>query len=260
MLGTANLLDVVRRTPSVRAIVVVTSDKCYENSGLPVAVPGKRRPRRRRPLQREQGVLGDHHVRLSPHVLRGGQPAVATARAGNVIGGGDWSRDRLIPDIVRALTQSTDPRLRFPGATRPWQHVLDAVHGYVTLAEHLLAHGQQYADGWNFGPSDESGCTVLDLAERFLTAWGSSRSVVVESRVAPNESLALRLDSTRARQALGWSPRLNLDEAIQRTAAWYHAWSDDQHGVTLTEAQIEQFLRAAERADSASPQPVLNAV
>jgi CDP-glucose 4,6-dehydratase len=241
VMGTANVLDAIRRTPSVRAVVIVTSDKCYENVGWPWPYRENEAMGGEDPYSSSKGCAELVTSAYRRTYFAAGAPAVASARAGNVIGGGDWSRDRLVPDVVRALTGDRAPVLRYPGAIRPWQHVLDAVNGYAMLAQALLRDGTRFAEGWNFGPSESSVCNVADLAQRFLRAWGSERTAVVESAVAPHEAFTLRLDSTRARQSLAWRPHLELDDAIAWSAQWYREWYDGAGAAAATAAQIERF-------------------
>jgi CDP-glucose 4,6-dehydratase len=241
VMGTAHVLDAIRRTPSVRAVVIVTSDKCYENVGWPWPYRETEAMGGEDPYSSSKGCAELVTSAYRRTYFSEGKPAVASARAGNVIGGGDWSRDRLIPDLVRALAENRAPALRYPGAIRPWQHVLDAINGYVMLAESLLRDGGCFAEGWNFGPSESSACTVAELTQRFLSAWGTERRALVESAAAPHEAFTLRLDSTRARLSLGWRPRLELDDAITWTAAWYRAWHDGTSVAQATQRQIERF-------------------
>ncbi len=241
IMGTAHVLDALRRAPSVRAAVIVTSDKCYENVGWAW------------PYRETEALWGDDPYSSSKGCAElvtsayrrtyfsDGRPAVASARAGNVIGGGDWSRDRLIPDLVRALTENRNPTLRFPGAIRPWQHVLDAINGYAMLAQALLRDGRRCAEAWNFGPSESSACNVADLAQQFLRAWGTERVAMVESAVAPHEAFTLRLDSTLARLRLDWRPQLELADAIAWTAEWYRVWNDRANVAEVTQRQIDRF-------------------
>jgi CDP-glucose 4,6-dehydratase len=240
VMGTVHLLEAVRRTPSVAAVVVVTSDKCYENDGRSEPYGEGEAMGGHDPYSSSKGAAELVAAAYRRTYFSTGPP-VATARAGNVIGGGDWSKDRLIPDLVRALAADRDPRLRFPGAVRPWQHVLDALNGYLMLADRLLADGTPFAGAWNFGPSESSGCTVAAIAEMFLASWGSAHRCIIESTVAPNEAPSLRLDSSRARMLLGWSPHLDIAPAIDTTARWYRAWlgGADMRVFTLTD--VAQF-------------------
>jgi CDP-glucose 4,6-dehydratase len=224
VLGTVNLLEAVRATPSVRAIVVVTSDKCYEH-GEPVRG------------YRENDRLGGHDpysvskacaemvcsaYRNSFFESEQHQVSLATVRAGNVIGGGDWSEDRIVPDAVRAIAQGVTLRVRNPRSVRPWQHVLEPLAGYLTLAERLWREGEGYTGAWNFGPWAEDAVAVSTLADRFVHCWGARaawRSEETDS--GPRESNCLKLDCSKAHTLLGWRPCLNLQETIELTVSWY---------------------------------------
>jgi CDP-glucose 4,6-dehydratase len=236
VMGTVHVLDAIRRVPSVRAAVIVTSDKCYENVGWLWPYRESEPMGGHDPYSSSKGAA-ELMVSAYRRTYFGNGPAVASARAGNVIGGGDWSPSRLIPDIVRALVADRAPSLRFPGATRPWQHVLDAISGYQLLGHRLLEDGAQFADAWNFGPDERSACTVLEMANLFLGNWQTHHTCVVESEIAPHEAAVLRLDSSRAHKLLGWSSAHDLEAAVAATAGWYHAWhdGDDMRAVTLAD-------------------------
>lgn len=224
VLGTVHLLDAVRRAPSVRAVVAVTSDKCYRNEEW---VWG----------YRESDRLGGHDpysgskgaAELAVEALRSSffdparEPAaaaVATARAGNVIGGGDWAADRLVPDIVGSLLRGEATRIRNPQATRPWQFVLEPLHGYLMLAERLHEEGHAYAEAWNFGPGEESERTVGWVAERLHGLWGDGAPWRHDPDAGPPESTFLKLDASKARARLGWRPKLDLETALEWIAGW----------------------------------------
>ena len=248
--GTVNLLEAVRRTPSVRACVVVTSDKCYENREWHYAY-------------REDDSLGGHDPYSSSKgaaelavsswrrsFFSGNDAArIATARAGNVIGGGDRSRDRIVVDFVNAANADRPLVLRSPRATRPWQHVLVPVSGYLTLAARLLQpDGAAFTEAWNFGPSDADAVSVETLTRLLVAAWGSS-SVRWESEgEAPHEAARLRLDCGKALARLGWRSVWNVDEAVRRTIAWYRL--ERAHGDTagLVRSQIAEYVQAARAA------------
>jgi CDP-glucose 4,6-dehydratase len=239
VMGTVHVLDAVRRTPSVEAIVVVTSDKCYENSG-------SERPYResdpmggKDPYSSSKGCTELATTAFRRTYFTTGTH-VATARAGNVIGGGDWSTDRIVPDIARALAAGQEPVLRFPKAVRPWQHVLDAIAGYVLLAEGLRER-DDLSTAWNFGPDESSIRTVAEVTEGFMTAWGVQPVYRVETPGAEFEARMLRLDSSFARGTLGWSPALPFDEAIAWTARWYRAWNDGGDLKALTAEQLRGY-------------------
>jgi CDP-glucose 4,6-dehydratase len=223
VMGTVHLLEAARQTESVRAVVAVTSDKCYENKewlwgyreGEPMGGHD--------PYSASKGCaeLVAAAYRRSYFAGAGCRAGIATARAGNVIGGGDWALDRVVPDAVRALTQGLPFVARRPASVRPWQHVLEPLRGYLTLAERLCSEPHEYGEAWNFGPRDEDAVPVADLLERFVGHWGSGRWQAEPALNGPHEAKLLRLDSAKAHHRLGWHLALELDEAIQMTADWY---------------------------------------
>jgi len=240
VLGTTNVLDAVRATPGVRAVVVVTSDKVYEPhaDGSP---------------HNEDDQLGGVDAYSSSKAacelvaaayrrsyLAPAGIALATARAGNVIGGGDWATDRVVPDVVRALGRGEPVPLRHPGAVRPWQHVLDPLHGYLMLAERLLEGGAPEA--LNFGPDPDEACTVAQLVDRLTDGFGGKPGWRKDGDAPPvPETAALRLDATRAHKTLGWAPRLDIDACLRWTVEWYAAQSAGEDARALTLRQIEAF-------------------
>lgn len=249
VIGTARVLDAVRRTPGVAAVVSVTTDKCYENKEWVWPY-------------RETDPLGGYDPYSSSKacaelvsasfrqsyfpVSQLGQPnghgvALATARAGNVIGGGDWSNDRLIPDLVLGCLAGQPVRIRNPHAIRPWQHVLEPLHGYLLLAEKLLTHDPRFATAYNFGPFESDARPVGWIADQLTTAWGEGASWQHDDAPAPHEAGYLKLDSSRARADLGWTPQLRLQQALTLLVSWYKAWhaGDDMHAFTLQ--QISQY-------------------
>ncbi|WP_109486748.1 CDP-glucose 4,6-dehydratase [Occallatibacter savannae] len=246
VMGTANLLEAVRKTSSVRAVVCVTTDKCYQNREW--AWP-----------YRETDPLGGHDPyssskaaaeivvsafrdsyfplnRLSDHRV-----AIATARAGNVIGGGDWSEDRLIPDLIRGFESGKPVLIRRPNAIRPWQHVLEPLHGYITLAEHLLAGRAEAASAFNFGPSEDDAWPVERIADRMVNLWGAGASWVRDNAPSVHEAHYLKLDSSKARAELGWRPSLNLQAALDWTLHWYRLRATGADMAAETRAQIAQY-------------------
>ncbi|MCX5510521.1 CDP-glucose 4,6-dehydratase [Pseudomonas sp. BJa3] len=239
--GTLNLLEAVRQCDTVRAVLVVTSDKCYEN-------------REWLWPYREQDALGGHDPYSSSKAcvellcaswrdsfLRERGVALATARAGNVIGGGDWSADRLLPDILRAWDADETLTLRYPDAVRPWQHVLDPLHGYLLLAQALVEQGQAVAQAWNFGPDSQGTATVGEVVQAMAGLWPGEARWTVESLGQPHEAGLLTLDSSRARQLLGWRPRWGLPQALQRTLDWHRAWRDGQDMQQYSRVQIAAY-------------------
>ena len=246
VLGTANVHEAIRHSTSVRAVVVVTSDKCYED-------------RQDSRGHREGDRLGGHDpyanskacAELVTQAFRDSYfsvsgPRVATARAGNVVGGGDWSEDRLVPDVYRALLVDQPVRLRNPQAVRPWQHVLDSLSGYLLLVQRLMADdGTAFAGAWNFGPDDADTRTVLEVVEKLLQRWTPPGHWVQDAETHPRETFALRLDSGEARRRLGWRPKLSLDE----TLAWVDEWYASSHnGADMRAATLAQLNRYAQVA------------
>jgi CDP-glucose 4,6-dehydratase len=222
VVGTANLLEQLRRAPSVRAVVVVTSDKVYANTGAA------------RPFAEGDPLGGSDPYSASKALAellvegwRAGlgdapQLAVSTARAGNVIGGGDRGAERLLPDAWRALERGAPLRLRYPEATRPWQFVLDPLHGYILLAERLVCDPSHAPEAVNFGPDDGSSTTVREVVERLFRVAGAGRWEPADEP-APPEARSLALDSALARRVLGWTARVPLDAALEWTAMWWRA-------------------------------------
>jgi len=239
VLGTMNVLEAVRATPSVKSVVVVTTDKCYQNREW--AKP-----------YREDDALGGHDPYSASKACAeivsaawrdaflGGHVALATARAGNVIGGGDWAADRLIPDAFRAWQDARALTIRYPHAVRPWQHVLDALAGYLQLGEHLADGAGQGA--WNFGPAAEDCLPVQDLLQILAQRWGGGGAWVVDAAPQLHEAGLLRLDSAKARAGLGWRPALKLEQALAVTVDWQQAWRRGEDMRRFTLGQIDQYM------------------
>lgn len=248
VLGTANVLEAVRRTGHARAVVVVTSDKCYENREW---VWGYRE---RDPLggfdpyssskacaELATAAWRNAVFGAAEHARHG--TAVATARAGNVIGGGDFAPDRLVPDLVRAALSDRAPRLRHPDAVRPWQHVLDPLNGYLVLAERLLSEGPAWGGAWNFGPAEGDARPVRWVAERVRAALPGALPWEPAGAAAPHEAATLRLDVSKAIARLRWRPRWSLAAGIDRTVEWYRAHAAGAEMRKHTLGQIEAFAR-----------------
>ncbi len=229
VMGTAHVLEAVRRTPSVRVAVIVTSDKCYENREWVWGYRENEPMGGHDPYSSSKGCaeLVTNAYRCSyfnvseytNHKL-----AVATVRAGNVIGGGDWADDRLIPDFMRAILAGRPLIIRNPDAIRPWQHVLDPLSGYMLLAERLWAAGPEFAEAWNFGPHEENAKSVEWIVERLMQLWGGSASWQLDGREHPHEAHYLKLDSSKARMKLGWQPRWDIETALKSVIEWYRAY------------------------------------
>jgi CDP-glucose 4,6-dehydratase len=240
VMGTVNLFEAVRTTPGIAAVVNVTTDKCYEIQEWPWPY-------------READALGGHDPYSSSKAcseivtaayrrsfMESGGVHLASARAGNVIGGGDWALDRLLPDFLRALDAGEPLVVRSPSATRPWQHVLEPLSGYLALAKRLFTDGPTFADAWNFGPTDADARTVSWIVEYLCSRVASASSTTV-SNLQPHEAHSLRLDSSKAHAALGWRPRWNLDTALERALEWHLAWRRGEDMATTSLAQIAAY-------------------
>jgi len=240
VLGTVHLFEAVRRAGGVRVIVNVTSDKCYEN-------------REQDRGYAEDDAMGGHDpyssskgcAELVTAAYRRSffapenSTVLTSARAGNVIGGGDWAADRLVPDLVRAARAGREARIRNPNATRPWQHVLDPLHGYLLLAERAW-HDPALAGGWNFGPDERDAVPVGRIADGFASRWGSGAAWAADPGEHPHEARYLKLDCAKARSRLGWAPRLPLAAALDWTVEWYRA---DAAGADVRALSLEQTRR-----------------
>jgi CDP-glucose 4,6-dehydratase len=245
VLGTAHLLDAVRRVPSVRSIVVVTSDKCYENRGDQRAHRESDRLGGADPYSSSKAAaeIVTSAFRRSFFTSARDERGVglASARAGNVIGGGDWGTDRLIPDVMRATIDGRNLLIRHPHAVRPWQHVLEPMSGYLTLAEKLWREPERFSESWNFGPSGSETLSVSALLECLRELWGPGLSWQFHDGAHPHEAHYLSLDCTKSRVELGWEPRWNLNSALEATVQWYKAYQSRQDVRLLVQEQIRSY-------------------
>ena len=254
VMGTVHLLEAVRKTPSVRAVVNVTSDKCYENKewiwgyrenepmgGFDPYSSSKGCAELVTASYRQsffQSSTINHNPSTIPH-----QPstAVATARAGNVIGGGDWADDRLIPDILRAISEGRPVIIRNPHAIRPWQHVLEPLSGYLQLAQRLYEEGATFAEGWNFGPHDEDAKPVQWIVEQLTQQWGGDASWKLDNADHPHEAHYLKLDCSKAKMRLDWQPRWDLAHTLEMIVEWQRAYLANEDMRNLTLEQIAAY-------------------
>jgi CDP-glucose 4,6-dehydratase len=245
VMGTVHVLEACRSTESVKGIVCVTSDKCYEN-------------REWLWPYREADPMGGHdpyssskgaaELVISAYRRSFFQQGagVASVRAGNVIGGGDWATDRLVPDIIRSLLAGQSPQIRNPASIRPWQHVLDALSGYLMIGERLLDGQDSSACAWNFGPSDDDTQPVSWIVDQMLAAWPERISWEYPEGVQPHEAVLLKLDSSKARTELGWRPRFRLKEALQKIIEWHCALDAGEDGRGVSLRQLNEYEMSGE--------------
>ena len=245
VMGTVNLLEAVRASDGVRAVVNVTSDKCYDNREWDWGYREDEPMGGHDPYSNSKGCaeLVTDALRRS-FFSRPDSARIASARAGNVIGGGDWAVDRLVPDIMRGVLGGEPIRIRNPHSIRPWQHVLNPLSGYLVLAE-ALAGSADVARGWNFGPAEEDARPVSWIVERIDERWDGDLSWSTDDGPHPHEARYLKLDSSRARAHLSWRPAWNLEQGLDAVVAWYRALRDAEDLRAVTVGQIESFQYAA---------------
>jgi len=272
VLGTANVLEAVRSAPAVQAVVIVTTDKCYENHSFATqgyATQGYQnlsyqnlgyQNHEHHKAFRESDRLGGFDPYSSSKAAaelvtaafrqsffssgeRGANPGIATARAGNVVGGGDWAADRLVADVMRAAIDGGEILIRNPHAVRPWQHVLDPLCGYLMLTERLCADPGRFSGAWNFGPDQTEAVQVSEVLNRLRDLWGQSVAWPVRGnhRDHPHETAYLSLDCTKAKLQLGWTPQWNLNIALEATVRWYKAYQAHQDVRRLAQEQIQSY-------------------
>lgn len=243
VMGSVNLLEAVRQCESVRSLVYITSDKCYENLEW---VWG----------YRENDRLGGHdpysaskaaaEIAFAAYArsffAQRPELGAATVRAGNVIGGGDWAVDRIVPDCIRAIALAKPVVLRNPNATRPWQHVLEPLAGYLLLAARLREQPVTYSGAWNFGPPSSEVCTVLEVAERIVSRFGRGSIVIEAGEARAHEANLLQLNCDKASQLLGWRPRWNVEQTLAATADWYKAVMDGAETAAVTQQQLRDYF------------------
>ena len=246
VMGTVHLLEAVRATSSVKAVVNITTDKCYENREWVWGYRENEPMGGFDPYSSSKGcaelvTAAYRNSFFQPSTINHQpSPAVATARAGNVIGGGDWAADRLIPDLLRAMDAGETLKLRSPQSTRPWQHALEPLAGYLLLAERLYTDGAAFAEAWNFGPSDEDARSVQWIVES-LSEMHEGVNWRCDETLQPHEAHCLKLDSSKARHQLGWQPRWRLQAALQKTLEWHEAWRNAEDMRSITLAQILDY-------------------
>jgi CDP-glucose 4,6-dehydratase len=229
----------------VRAIVNVTTDKCYENREWEWGYREGEPMGGHDPYSNSKGCSELVTSAYRRSFFQSSGIALASARAGNVIGGGDWAVDRLLPDILRAFERDQPVVIRNPHATRPWQHVLEPLSGYLSLAEKLYTEGQVWAEGWNFGPHDEDARPVQWIVEHMVEAWGQGANWQLDGGLHPHEANYLKLDISKAKSRLGWHPRWDLAVALGHITTWHRAWLDKKDMRAQCLAQIQQYSATA---------------
>jgi CDP-glucose 4,6-dehydratase len=247
VMGSVHVLEAARRTKGIRAVVMVTSDKCYDNKEWVWGYRENEPMGGYDPYSNSKGCAelvtsAYRNSFFNPEHYEEHGVAVASARAGNVIGGGDWAADRLIPDMIRAICDGAAVRIRSPHAIRPWQHVLEPLSGYLALAEKLVIDGAAYASGWNFGPRPEDAKPVDWIANCLAAEWGGAARWFLDENPQPHEAQYLKLDISKAEAILGWTPKWRLEQAIKQIVLWH---KDEIAGAdmrALTLSQIDQYL------------------
>lgn len=237
--GTVHVLDACRQAPDLKAIVCVTSDKCYENREWVWPYRETDPMGGYDPYSSSKGAAELVVAAYRRSYFNEG-PLLASVRAGNVIGGGDWALDRLVPDIIRAMIRGEAPEIRSPASVRPWQHVLEALGGYLLIAQHLAKGETSVASGWNFGPADDDMRPVSWIADRLTSAWGKP-GWVNASGPQPHEAKLLRLDCSKVRSELGWRPVLGLGEALDTIVEWHRCVEQDGDALAISLSQLDDY-------------------
>jgi CDP-glucose 4,6-dehydratase len=254
VMGTVHVFEACRQCSTVRAIVNITSDKAYENIEKDVAYTETDRMGGYDPYSASKGcaeLVVNSYRRSFFHLDQYGsthQLLLASARAGNVIGGGDWAEDRLVPDIVKSSVAGTPVRIRNPKATRPWQHVLEPLSGYLLLGRLLLEEKKEHADGWNFGPLNNETLRVEEVLQKMKAVWPELEYELEQGHEQPHEAMLLKLDITKAHERLGWQPVWGMDTAIEKTARWYKRYYDA--GELMTSLDLETYIQDAKAKNS----------
>jgi CDP-glucose 4,6-dehydratase len=247
VIGTANLLNAARKLPDLKAIIIVTSDKCYFNYESEHGYKEDDKLGGFDPYSSSKActeILTDsfRNSFFNPEKYNDHGVAIATARSGNVIGGGDWSIDRLVPDTIRAIQTKEILNVRFPNSTRPWQHVLDPLNGYLMLAKALTKYGANFGEAFNFGPNDPNNHRVVDVLNIFKDYWINDFDWITDQKNHHHEASLLHLDCMKAKTKLNWQPLLDFKQSLELTARWYQTYLTDKDVISLTKKQIQDFF------------------
>jgi CDP-glucose 4,6-dehydratase len=240
IMGTINIFEAARKTNTVKAIINVTSDKCYKNQELARPYEENDKLEGHDPYSSSKACSELVTTAYRKSFFLDSGISVASARAGNVIGGGDWAKDRLIPDLFRALDKGDVLSIRLPNATRPWQHVLEPISGYLILAERLVSEKNKYAEAWNFGPDDNKNIPVSKIVENFSNKFKELKFKYDNSK-QPYESELLKIDSTKSKSRLGWKNNWNLKITLNKTIEWYRSWKNNENMKNVSISQINSY-------------------
>jgi CDP-glucose 4,6-dehydratase len=247
VMGTVNLLEAVRKTKCARVVVVITSDKCYENKELMHGCRETDRLGGNDPYSSSKGcaelVVSAYRASFFGSESNSRRVAVATGRAGNVIGGGDWGEDRLVPDCARALSAEKEIVIRNPASIRPWQYVLEPLGGYLLLGTKMYENNERYVGAWNFGPSESDAISVEEIVKRIISYWGNGEYRAKSSSDEPLEARSLRLDCSKARTLIGWKPTYTINEALVETVAWYKEFHRNRVASDLYDYTVKQIIK-----------------
>ena len=247
VMGTLHVLEAIRCCKSVRAAVMITTDKCYENREWDWGYRENEPMGGHDPYSSSKGcaellIASYRDSYFSKQDFSQHKTAIASVRAGNVIGGGDWAEDRIIPDIIRAFQNNETVHIRNPNAIRPWQHVLEPLAGYIELAEHLYADGMQWAEGWNFGPKDDDAKPVEWIVTKMSNLWGEDAQWHIDDGEHPHEANYLKLDCSKAHAKLGWKPRWDLGLALEKIVSWHKEMNNGVSAKFLCQNQIKEYM------------------
>ena len=254
VMGTVNILEAIRKSKSVRVTVIITSDKCYENKEWVYGYRENDPVGGHDPYSSSKGcaelvVSAYRRSFLNPVNQNDHKIAIASARAGNVIGGGDWREDRLIPDCVKSLSEDRPIIIRNPEAVRPWQYVLEPLSGYLLLGAKMYKGGAMYSGAWNFGPPNSDLITVKEITKKIVSYWGSGKYKIKASHKNPHEAKLLKLDCSKARSILKWYPLYDIDEALLKTIEWYKMFYNETKENNLFIYTVEQIKDYEKRCD-----------
>lgn len=241
VIGTVNVLEAVRQIEWIKSVVIITTDKVYENKEWDWAYRETERLGGFDPYSNSKACAELAVSAYRNSFFADTETLIATARAGNVIGGGDWSEDRLLPDVFRSLIFGKPLEIRNPNSIRPWQHTLEPLAGYLSLAEKLYNGEREFADAWNFGPSEEDSKSVGSILKEIKRIWNQPVNWEIADGNQPHEAKLLKLDSAKAKNRLGWRPKLSLAEALEMTVEWYRSFKENKDLIELTKRQIEIY-------------------